>query len=255
MRLLITFLYEFSEKIAARRGSGGPVCHHFVCLFLPCQCGGFGAWTARPCSRHRCRSGSQGVHGTHRRAYPLDQFAVRWYAHLPDVSQLRIDQCAQLGGAGLPALYPRLHLLCIHHVAGLLSAVACLRLPGLDGNARCGIVGILVLLLHHHCSRTHLEGADTGLHSCHHCRYGADIPWQVAVGCTADSPVRRTADTLEPRADDLLLPLPHALHGHSLWCRSLAQREVGPLLEVIGHPVGCGTGGCMYQPVEPLSHL
>ena len=71
----------------------------------------------------------------------------------------------------------------------------------------------------------------------------------MVVGCLTDGTVRGFADTFESRADDLLFPLPHVLHGHCLWCGCLAQGTFCQLLEGVGRFGGGRSVGCVHQSV------
>ena len=119
-------------------------------------------------------------------------------------------------------------------------------------------MGLLLLLLHHHRRRPHLEGHDAGLHPAHRRRNGAVLPRTTPGRRRRHRPLHGAADTLEPRADELLLRLRDVLHGDRL-PRAGAPHEAGRRRGAVGTGHGGGRGGRTArhsrQPAQPLPHL
>ena len=100
-----------------------------------------------------------------------------------------------------------------------------LRHSGMVCGHRRRVVGLLVLFLHSDFGGTYLEVHHSGLHTAYHCGHGAGVSRTVAGGRCGDRAVCGAADCVQSRADVLLLPVCHALPGHSLWGTSLAHAD------------------------------
>ncbi len=127
-------------------------------------------------------------------------------------------------------------MLGFHPAAGL-------RHPGMVCGHRRRAVGLLVLLLHPHLRRTHLEVHHPGLHPAHDRRHGAGLPRTVAGGRRGDGPVRGPANRLQPRADVLLLPVRHALPCRGLRRAGVAHTDDAAVRAGHGRARPCRTGG------------
>ena len=77
--------------------------------------------------------------------------------------------------------------------------------------------GFLILFLHHHCCRSYLEADGAGLYPAYHCRYGAGLSGTSAGRSGRDGFVHFFPDCSQPSADELLLPVCHAVYGNSIW--------------------------------------
>ena len=125
----------------------------------------------------------------------------------------------------------------------------------MDGRPRRRAVGVLVLLLHHHCGRPHLEVRHPRLHPADDSGRRARLPRQVLVGRHRHGVLPRSANPLEPHPDELLLRLRHALHGDSLRRGCLAEGGDAALRQGDVHAAGGSCHRCLREPVEPLPHL
>ena len=72
-------------------------------------------------------------------------------------------------------------------------------------------------ILHHHCCRSYLEADGAGLYPAYHCRYGAGLSGTSAGRSGRDGFVHFFPDCSQPSADELLLPVCHAVYGNSIW--------------------------------------
>ncbi len=116
-------------------------------------------------------------------------------------------------------------------------------------------LGFLVILHNHHRRGTHLEIRHPGLHPADHRGHRDGLPRTLARGQRAGRPVRDDADTEQPCADDILLPLRHPRRDSLLRGRRREAREIWPLRQ--GHG-GIGRGssaGRGSQPPQPLQHM
>ena len=116
-------------------------------------------------------------------------------------------------------------------------------------------MGFQQLLLHHHRRRTHLEGDCAGLSAADDCGHRARLPRQVCVGLRAHGSVHGARDSGQPRADDLLLSVHRAVHGHSLSRRGSAPEADGAFRQGYGCMRGGGGAGRGNQPLQPLPYV
>ena len=125
----------------------------------------------------------------------------------------------------------------------------------MDGCPGRRAVGLLELLLHHHCSRAHLETTHAQLHSSHHCGTGALSPGALSGRNHLHSPLYRHADPVEPRADVLLLPLCHRLHAPGMAHRGIPQEDAAPMDGRHGSLCRRRSDWRVHQPEQPISHM
>ena len=137
----------------------------------------------------------------------------------------------------------------------LLHPAPCLRLPLVLGGVGFGHVGLLHLFPDYHCCRPHLEGVGTGLPTADDSGRGVGLPGEVPLGTHPDGPVHGLRGVCQPRADDVLLPVHHLLHGAGLLGRGHPRAPYGPLPESYGCVRGGWSRGHPGEPVEPLPHL
>ena len=112
-----------------------------------------------------------------------------------------------------------------------------------------------IVFLHHYCCRAYLEIRHIGIHTAYHCGYGAGLSWQILDGWNRDCAFRRTPDCVESLPDDLLFPLRDALYGNSVRREGMEGKNFPSVLESDGRAGDSGRIGCMYQLVEPVSHV
>ena len=139
--------------------------------------------------------------------------------------------------------------------AGLLHHAARLRLPTVAGGAGKYHLGLLLLLPDHHCRRTYLEGDGAGLPATDDRRYRHGLQGKIPMGTDRHVDLRGLRGQCQPRADDLLLPLPHPLHHHRLPRRGHPSAAGGALAQGFGRLRRGRHPGHLHQPLQPLPHV
>ena len=105
-------------------------------------------------------------------------------------------------------------------------------------------MGVLLVFLHHHSRRAYLEIRHACLHTAYHCGNGAGVSRQVLGRRYRHRAFRRTSDSVEPLADDVLLPLRDALYGNSVRREGMEGKGFPPLPEGNGR---AGVGGVCWR--------
>ena len=136
-----------------------------------------------------------------------------------------------------------------------LYSVTCLRLQTDVSCTRKYYVGILVLLPNYHRSRSLVEGNGISLSTANDCWYRLSLSWSIPVGIHCYGTLHSLWDKGEPRADDVLLPVYHPLHGDSLPCKGCAWETTDRLYEVDRRRGSCRSDWYCNQSIEPLSHM
>ena len=185
----------------------------------------------------------------------MDQRRVQRHAHLPDGPVLQGHARAGLLLLGLRPRHVGRRELRFPLPAGLLHSHACLRLPPAPIGSRCRGLGLFVLFFHHHHSRPYMESPDAGFHTAHYRRPRALLSRPFALGRRRHGAFHGFPGAFEPRADDLLLPLRHAVHRRGLRHRCRTPGHVARLAQSHGRRRGCRRAWHSGQLAQPLSHL
>ncbi len=185
----------------------------------------------------------------------MDKLALLRNAHLPDGTVVQQPAGAQRSGKPVPSVAAGERVVCVCLPAGLLHPAARLRLPPSSGSARLHNMGFQQLLLHHNRRRTHLESDSPRLPAAHDCGHSARIQGQIPVGFCGDSPLHRTRNSCQPRADDILLYVHHRVHGARLPRGSHTEEAACTVRQ--GHGgVHCSRHvGRGDKPQQPVPHM
>ena len=100
-----------------------------------------------------------------------------------------------------------------------------------------------------------MEGAYAGFHPAYHCGHGAVLPGQIPVGRQCACSVSGFPDTVQPPADDLLLPARDVRDVRSIFRRCYPPQTAEELRQ--GHRRRCGCHRhCHHsQPLKSIPHL